>query len=430
VADGGWWLADRLGVLAVVLATNVVLVRALGPAGFGELSYLLALVALLLPVAQLGVSGLVARALLEWPDAAREILGTALWLRLAGAVAAFVIGAIVWLAYEGAARERALLLVLLAAQPVAAYQVLESWFQVQLRARELVAWRSAAVLLAAAAKVGTALATGSVGAVVLVYASEYALIGLAHAVAWRRAGGGWVLPRPVTRWIRWFATRAPWLFASGIAEVVYLKIDVVMLERMRGLEETGIYAVAARLSEAWYAVAVVLMAAAFPALWARRSDPAAYERGLQAAFDGMFVLGFAVAVVMQVAAVPLVAVLFGPRFEAAAPVLALHVWAGVFVFMRAVVSRWLLAEDLLRFSLWTYLAGGAVNVGLNLLLIPRYGATGAALATVAAAAVAGWGSLWFSARTRPLARMMGRSLLLPFRWRDVAGYWRRARTAA
>ena len=66
-ANGGWWLAERFALLALTLVTSIVIVRSLGPARYGELSYVLALVGLLAPLAQFGVSGLVARALLERP---------------------------------------------------------------------------------------------------------------------------------------------------------------------------------------------------------------------------------------------------------------------------------------------------------------------------------------------------------------------------
>jgi PST family polysaccharide transporter len=426
-SNGAWWVAERLALLALVLGVNVVLVRALGPAGFGELSYLLAVVALLLPVAQLGISGLVARALLESPQDQQRILRSALLLRLAGAAAAFVIGAAYWLLAEGADSKRAVLLLLLVAQPAVAFQVVEFWFQTRLRAGDLVPWRIGALAATGAAKIAVAVTTGSVPAVATVFALEYVVLGLAYALAWRRAGGLALRPAADAEWLPWFGRRAPWLFLSGIAEAVYLKIDVVMLERLRGVAEAGTYAVAARVSEVWYALPPVLMAAIFPALWERRSDAEAYDRSLQTSLDVLCGVALAIAVAMQFAAGPLVHLLFGEQFAGSAPVLALHVWAGVFVFMRAVLSRWLLAEDLLRFSLVTHAVGALVNVALNLVLVPRHGAFGAAWATVISYAAAGWLSLFLSARTRPLGWMMARALLIPFRWRALARYFRQAR---
>jgi PST family polysaccharide transporter len=257
-----------------------------------------------------------------------------------------------------------------------------------------------------------------------VFALEYLLLGSAHLVAYRRAAGAWVRPAFESGWIAWFARRSPWLLLSGLAEVVYLRIDVVMLERMQGVAAAGTYAVAARLSEVWYAVPVLLAASMFPVIWSRRGDAAAWDRSLQAGLDALCALALVIAVAMQWLAEPLVIGLFGAEYAAAAPVLALHIWAGVFIFMRALLSRWLVAEDLLRFSLVTHLAGAVINVVGNLILIPRHGPLGAAIGTVVSYATAGWLALFLSDSTRPMAWKMGRALLLPLRPRAMAGYWR------
>ena len=431
VANGGWWLLERAGALLLTLVTSVVVVRALGPAQYGELSYLLAITGLLAPLAQFGISGLVARALLEQPTDERAVLRAAMQLRLAGCALAFVAGVVYWLALEHRPADRWMLLVLLAAQFATVTQVVEFWFQVQFKAARLVPWRTGAAVVAAILKMALAVATHDARWVAAAFALEFLLVGAAAWTAMRKEGTvsrvspDGTLERPSPPWLRWFAQRSPWLLASGIAEVIYLRIDIVLLERLRGVEETGIYAVAARLSEVWYMVPVALMGAVFPALWQRRQDAAAYERGLQASLDLLCALAVALAVVMQLFGAPLVEWLFGPRFTASVPILQIHIWGGVFVFMRALLSRWLLAEDLLRFSLVTHLSGAAMNVALNLLLIPRYGALGAAVATVISYACAGWLALYLSPRTRPMGRMMARALLLPLRWGALAGYWRR-----
>jgi PST family polysaccharide transporter len=423
-ANGAWWLAERFGLLALTLITSVIVVRSLGPVAYGELSYVLAAVGLLAPLAQFGVSSLVARALLEAPADEAAVLRAALLLRLAGCALAFAIGLGWWLGFEHQPAERWVFLVLLAAKFATAFQVAEFWFQVRYKAAALVPWRMAIAMVAAALKVTVAAVTRDPMLVACVVAVEYVLQGSAAVLALRRASGRWLRPGPALHWLRWFAPRTPWLLASGIAEVIYLRIDIVFLERLRGTEEVGVYAVAAGISEVWYMVPIVLMGAVFPALWRCRADVEAYRHGLQATFDALCMLALALAVVVQFAGGSLVELLFGERFAASAPVLQIHIWAGLFVFMRALLNRWLTAEDLLRFALVTQVAGAVMNVGLNLVLIPRHGAMGAAVATVISYATASWLVLFLWARTRPLGWMMTKSLLLPLRWGDLAGYAR------
>jgi O-antigen/teichoic acid export membrane protein len=176
LSSSGWWLTDRALTLVATLLTSVVLVRCLGPVGYGELSYLLAIVGLLLPVAQLGMSGLVVRALLEAPAEEPAILRTALLVRGAGCLLALLLGASYWALFEPAATSRAVLLVLLLAQCATLFQVLEFWFQARMIPRRLVVWRALVVLAAAGLKMAVALATRRAGLVAAVFALEYLIL--------------------------------------------------------------------------------------------------------------------------------------------------------------------------------------------------------------------------------------------------------------
>jgi PST family polysaccharide transporter len=180
----------------------------------------------------------------------------------------------------------------------------------------------------------------------------------------------------------------------------------------------------------WYALPVLLSATLFPWLWSQRADERAYTRSLQAALDGFCATAMLLAIAMQWLALPVMTGLFGTAYVAAAPILGIHIWAGVFIFMRAILSRWLLAEDLLRFSLATHLAGALVNIALNLILIPRYGPLGAAWATLFSYASASWLALYFSPATRPMAHQMAWALLLPLRWSALWRYGRRLTSPA
>src|SRR3546814_10463593 len=82
--------------------------------------------------------------------------------------------------------------------------------------------------------------------------------------------------------------------------------------------------------------------------------------------------------------------------------LMIHIWASIFVFMRAVLSKWLIAEELYIFSLVTHGSAAIVNVAINIALIPKFGGVGAAVATLVSYATAGFLSLLLHHRTRGL----------------------------
>jgi O-antigen/teichoic acid export membrane protein len=188
-----------------------------------------------------------------------------------------------------------------------------------------------------------------------------------------------------------------------------------MLGQMVGREEVGIYSVAVRLSEVWYFFATAVVVSVFPSLLKQRSDnPSLYSKRLQQVCDLLFVSALVSAICVAFLSPVLIPFVFGEAYKGSAVLLSIHIWAGLFVFMRALVSKWLIAEHLLKFSLLSHGLGALVNIVGNYLLIPSFGGLGAAYATVLSYAIASYVTFWLHPTTFPIAKIMTRSLLLPF----------------
>ena len=186
---------------------------------------------------------------------------------------------------------------------------------------------------------------------------------------------------------------------------------------MTSSREVGIYAAASRLSEVWYFIPVLIVASTFPYLLRLRDgDRWSYSARLQQLYDLARLAGASGCRRCVITAPWLVTFLFGDGYLASSPILQVHVWAAVFIFMRAAFSKWLIAERLVKYSLVTQGAGALVNIAANLVLIPLWGGMGAAWATLISYAVASYFALLFFPRTRPAAAMMTRAMLAPVRY--------------
>jgi O-antigen/teichoic acid export membrane protein len=176
----------------------------------------------------------------------------------------------------------------------------------------------------------------------------------------------------------------PLMFAS-MAVMVYMRTDQVMIKEMLDSVAVGNYAAAIYFSEVWYFVPVAVSASLFPAIinGKEMSKELYYER-LQSLYDFMVWFAIIIAVLTTLLADQLITTILGNRFKLAAPVLKIHIWAGVFVFLGVSSGKWFLTENLTRLLFYRTLSGAIVNVLLNFLLIPRYGILGAAYATCAA----------------------------------------------
>nr|WP_237702471.1 flippase [Opitutus terrae] len=391
--------------------------RYLGPAQFGTLSYAMALVGIVSGVAELGLDNLVRRAVIQFPERADDWLKTAFALRLAGGAIGFAL--VLALVRSGwmSGPEQVLISVvgLTLFQP--ALFMPDLWFQARLEAKLSVQAQVVALVAGAAARIALIMREGPLVGFAWALVLEMLLGTVALGVQLRRRrpdrGGVW-FDREIAR--RLLADAWPLLLA-GFAVLLYLRMDAVMLRAMAGETAVGIYTAAARLTEIWFFVPTALAASVLPSLLrARERGVDAYARRLQGYYDANAGIAYAVAIPSSLAAPWLIELAYGISYREAGAVLALHVWSSVFVFLGVARGQFLVNEGHTRFYLAATVAGLLINVVLNLVLIPRAGAVGAAVATVLAQAVAAWLSSFCFAPTRTNGWMQTRALLIPFRW--------------
>jgi len=164
---------------------------------------------------------------------------------------------------------------------------------------------------------------------------------------------------------------------------LYAYVDGVMLGVMRTDVETGLYTAAYRVYEGMSYAPSVIAAVLTPRLSALAvADRAGHRRLALVGLAGSTSLAAVVGVLAYRFAGPLMTWLFGEDFApAAAPFRILCVGLG-FVFAIWVLHAMAISVNRERLLLKTGIIGLVVNVGLNLYLIPNFGASGAALATV------------------------------------------------
>jgi len=188
-----------------------------------------------------------------------------------------------------------------------------------------------------------------------------------------------------------------------------------MLEHLSGggTREVGLYSAAQRLSEVWYFLPMSLASSVFPTLVrSRETDGARYLERLERLFSVMAVVSLGAATATTLLSSHIIRLVFGAAFAGAGTILSIHVWTAFFVFWGVVGETWYLTEGLTRLTLYRTASAAIANVALNLVLIPRYGGAGAAVATLLSQAWSAWLSNLVWRQTRPLFALQARSLLL------------------
>ena len=410
----GWLFVDKVLRMGVGLFVGVWVVRYLGPEQFGLLSFATAFVGLFGAIAGLGLQGIVVRDIVRDPSRKEDTLGTAALLQFIGGLLAYglILATIFWLRPDDALA-KALVAILGSTMLFKASEVAVYWFESQVLSKYTVWVQNGSFLVFAAIKIVLILNNAPLIAFASVIMAEALMVALLMLVMLGLRG-------PRLRHLRITLARAKALLAdswplllSGIAIVIYMKIDQIMLGQMVGDEAVGIYSAAVRISEVWYFIPMMIVASVFPAiLEAKKRSEAQYYQRLQHLYDLMVWLSVAVALPMTFLSTPIVTLLFGENFSASGTVLAIHIWAAVFVFLGVASSKWFLAENRQMLSFQRTALGAVVNVILNLLLIPDFGPIGAAIATVVSYATAAFLFDVAQQETRQMFAMKVRSLNL------------------
>jgi len=201
------------------------------------------------------------------------------------------------------------------------------------------------------------------------------------------------------------------LLLSGLTIMLYMRIDQVMLAEMVGEREVGLYSAALRLSEVWYVIPTIIISSVMPSLTeARARSEELYYQRLQQLFTYLARVAYLVAVLMTVLANPLIHLLYGESYSQAGSILAVHIWAAVFVFLGVGMGPWVINEGLTSLFFFQTLFGALVNVALNIALIPLLGGLGAAIATLVSQLTAAYFALALFRRTRTIFAMENKAL--------------------
>jgi O-antigen/teichoic acid export membrane protein len=393
----GWLMADKVLRLFVGLFVGVYVARYLGPERFGVLNFAMSFVALFGAFASLGLDGIVVRNAVRDPDCRDELLGTAFGLRLIGG---FILLAAVYGAIQLTDSDpltRLMVMVIALGQVLQAFQVIEFYFQSQVMARLTAIAGMSGLIVSSAIKLGLIWSEASLVWFAWVVVAENGIKGIVLAILYLKQR------IPLLRW-RFRLNQAgillkdSWpLIFSGLAVMIYMRIDQVMIHQMIDEKAVGQYAAAVRLSEVWLFITVAVTQSVMPSIVKAKSvSEYMYLQRILNLYRFLISIALLISFLVFVLSNSIVLILFGPSYHLTASILKIYVWSTVFVYMNNVSWQWFINENLQIIATLRLMVGALLNILLNYFFIEKIGVIGAAWATLASYAVATYlGNLLF-----------------------------------
>lgn len=413
----GWLFVDKVVRMLVALFVGVYVARYLGPERFGILSYAGSFVGLFTAFASLGLNGIVVRNLVQDEEQRDLILGTAFCLKTFGAIVMFCMVMVACQFTSSDFYTKSIIAIIAAGVLLDSFQVVDFHFQSKVQAKFCALSSLFAMIISSILKLILIFLAADLIWFAVVTVIEKGVLGIGYLIFYLRQ------KLKLRDWRFSIKTaqdllKDSWpLILSGFVIMIYMRIDQIMIKEMLGDAAVGQYAAATRLSEVWYFIPMVICSSLFPAILnAKEKNAIVYYQRLQSLYDMMFVISFLIALFVSFSGAWVVDTLYGSAYQEAANVLVLHIWAGIFVFLGVSSGRWLLVENMQIFAFYRTLLGACANLGLNFLLIPRYGICGAAFSTIIAQAIASYLGYATNKKTLKIFIMLTKAILSPIRY--------------
>jgi O-antigen/teichoic acid export membrane protein len=389
--------------------------RYLAPQKFGILSYCLAFTFIFSGLAKLGLDGIIVRSLVKEPHKKDLYLGTAFWLKVVGAVFTLLIIFLILPFTNNDSKTNIYILIIATGTIFQSFEVIDFYFQSKVLSKFVAVCKVIQLSASSLLRISFILLGADLIWFVLVTVIEMAVLALGLNIVYKIRQS--LLFYKYFDWqIAKRLLRDSWpLVLSGIATAIYMRIDQIMIKQMLGEQEVGFYSAAVKISEIWYFLPVLLCNSLFPAIIkAKTTNNDMYNQRMRMLYTLLAWIAISIIVPISFISRTVIVGIFGSAYSQASSVLVIHIWGAVFVFLGVAFHNYLLAENLTKVALYRTILGALINIVLNLSLIPIYGISGAAFATLISQAATNYFYDVFSRRFHKQLALKTLAIIWPF----------------
>lgn len=401
IRNTSWIIGGKVAQMALSLVVGVWSTRYLGPSNYGLLSYISAYNAFFTSLCTLGITSTVmVSELTKKPDEEGTTLGTTIGLRLMSSILSVVmIVSLVYLTDDGDPLLVWIAILSSIGLVFNVFDVIEYWFLKRHMSKITAVASFIGYCITSVYKVFLLVTGKSVLYFAFATSVDYAVIAVILFVMYKKNDG---------QKLKFSLSRAKEILSvsyhfilSGMMVAIYGQTDKVMLKLMLSETDVGYYSTASSVSTMWVFVLSAIISTLSSAIvrLKKEGNEEAYKRKNRQLYGIVFYLSICVSMLITIFAPLIIRVLYGEAYRGAIGPLRIITWYVAFSYMGVARDIWLVCENKQKYSKYMYMIAAVVNIGVNYLLIPEWGASGAAVASL---------------MTQVLT-----SILIPLLWRDM-----------
>lgn len=413
-----WAVVGKIVTLLGSLLVGIFVARYLGPQQYGLMNYVFSYIAVFQVFASFGLDSIEIREEAHRNDEKNKLIGTAFLLKILFAIITILLVILsVWI-FEADTFTKWMIIMYSLSMIMNSFGVIRNYFTSIVWNEYIVKTEITRTLIGAGIKVVLLVIHADLFWFILSTLFDTVLLASGYIVSYRRKIDrirDWTFDKETALYL--IKQSFP-LLLSGAAVVVYQKIDQVMLGNMIDKEAVGYYSVAGKFTEICLFIPTILSQTITPILVkAYHDNMDDYQRKAKL-FMNITIWGtIIICIVICLISHPLIKYTFGIEYTAAVTLLQIMIFKTIGYASAQITGALIVIEKKQKYVVIRNIIGCIVCIGLNLLLIPRYGVTGAAMASVITAICTGYFSHVFIPTYRSYFYTQTYSFLLG--WKDI-----------
>ena len=382
--NAGWLIGGKVIQMLINLVVGLITARYLGPANYGLINYAGAYTAFFSSFCTLGINSVIVKEFVDHPDKTGEIIGTTLGLR---ALSSFLSAlAIIGISFVVDASEPVTIWVVVLCSIGLIFQIFDTfnyWFQSKMQSKTTAIVTLIAYVATAVYKIILLILKKPVTYFAFSTSVDYICIAILLYISYKKYKGAKLSFSK--EYGKALLKKSAHFILPGIMVAIYGQTDKIMLKHMISDTEIGYYSTAVSLCSMWCFVLSAIIDSLYPPIMeAFKTDRAEFDRRNKILYAIVFYLSVFVSLIFSVFGGFIINILYGSEYRGAIAPLRVVTWYTAFSYLGVARNAWIVCMNKQKYLKYLYLSAAIANVGLNFLFIPRLGATGAAIASLAA----------------------------------------------
>ncbi len=415
IKNTGWMVAQNVYTMIIGVFVTGVVARYYGTTGYGIVNYALAFTGLFSGLATFGTNHIIIKDLTQNHEKKEKVLGTILTIRTIFAIVVLLVSQVALFFISKGDKTTMVIALLFNFKTIASvFDVISYYANSKIKNKYISILKIISITVFSILKVLCVVFKLNL----VLFAATYLIEGIIYAIllicsmkkiSGEEKVGKWYFDRKYAKEV--LKRSYPYALAS-IMVTIYLKIDQVMLGSIMGdKSQVGIYSAAVRIAEMWTFVPLAVIASFKPVIISyKETNEEKYKLNLQRLYNIISLLCFAFALFMLFAGNIVIYILYGTEFASANIPMYILLWGIWFGNLGNVHYIWMICEEKQKYSLFYSFSGCITNIIFNIILIPRFGMIGAAIATLISQISSNIISFALIKETRILSKMLLKSL--------------------